>query len=81
MIQRWHERVRGRQFIHALRDHYIEKVAKHKHDDSSAAHAALEYIDFPRLGHILEAFDDDASGYVTVSQINKFTNSRPADWR
>jgi hypothetical protein len=81
MMQGWRGHVKGRQFILALRDHYVEKVAKHEHDDSDAAHIALEYIDFPRLGNILEVFDDDASGYVTVSEVNRFTSSRPADWR
>ena len=79
--QGWRGHVKGCQFILALRDHYVEKVAKHEHDDGDAAQTALEYIDFPRLGHILEVFDDDASGYVTVAEANKFTSWRPADWR
>jgi hypothetical protein len=56
-------------------------VAQDEYDASDAADVALVYIDFPRLGQILEVFDDDASGYVTVAEVNKFTSSRPADWR
>jgi hypothetical protein len=81
IIQGWHGHVKGHQFILALRDYYVEKVANHEHDDSDAAHITLEYIDFPRLDNILEVFDDDTSGYVTVAEANKFTSSRPADWR
>jgi hypothetical protein len=41
----------------------------------------MDYIDFSRLRGILEAFDNDVSGYITVAEINKFTSSRPSDWR
>jgi hypothetical protein len=81
MMQGWRGHVEGHQFILALRDHYVDKMARHEHDGSDVAQTALGYIDFPRLGHILEVFDDDSSGYVTVSEANKFTSSRPADWR
>jgi hypothetical protein len=73
--------VKGKQFILALRDYYIQKVARREHEERDSAHLALEFIDFPRLGSILEVFDDDASGYVTVAEVNKFTSSRPLDWR
>jgi hypothetical protein len=56
-------------------------VASDEQDASDAADVALVYIDFPRLGHILEVFDDDASGYVTVAEVNRFTSSRPPNWR
>lgn len=34
-----------------------------------------------RLQPISEAFDDDASGFITVNEANTFTTSRPLDWR
>ena len=42
---------------------------------------AIKFIDVSRLQPILEAFDDDASGFITISEMNRFTSSRPADWR
>jgi hypothetical protein len=42
---------------------------------------ALEYLSALRLQSISEAFDDDASGFVTVNEVNAFTTSRPEGWR
>jgi Ca2+-binding EF-hand superfamily protein len=29
----------------------------------------------------MEAFDDDASGFITISEMNHFTSSKPDKWR
>jgi hypothetical protein len=42
---------------------------------------AIKYVDVIWVQPILEAFDDDASGFITVTEVNRFTSSRPADWR
>lgn len=42
---------------------------------------ALEFLEVQHLQPIMEAFDDDASGFITVNEVNKFTTSRPLDWR
>ena len=42
---------------------------------------ALEWININRLQAIIEAFDDDASGFITVEEVNYFTTSRPKEWR
>jgi hypothetical protein len=42
---------------------------------------AIKYIDVVWVQPILEAIDDDASGFITVTEVNRFTSSRPADWR
>jgi len=42
---------------------------------------ALRYISVNYVRNILEAFDDDASGFITVKEANNFTRSRPLDWR
>lgn len=42
---------------------------------------ALQYIDIKWLPSIIESFDDDGSGYITVAEINRFTESRPKNWR
>ena len=48
---------------------------------SSSDQWALQYIGVNYVRSILEAFDDDASGFVTVKEANNFTRSRPLDWR
>ena len=43
---------------------------------------ALDYISITYIQQIMEAFDDDGSGYITVSEVNKFTDAIPTgvDW-
>ena len=41
----------------------------------------MKYIDIVRLQPILEAIDDDASGFITIGEMNRFTSSRPRGWR
>jgi hypothetical protein len=76
----------------ALRDHYHEKLAGEADGISGMNVAsinssrnldvwAIKFIDVSRLQPVLEAFDDDASGFITISEMNRFTSSRPADWR
>lgn len=42
---------------------------------------ALHYLDVHYLQTIHEAIDDDASGFITIEELNQFTSSRPLDWR
>ena len=42
---------------------------------------AVPYMNVLHLQPILEAFDDDATGFVSVKEANEFTSSRPEDWR
>ena len=65
----------------ALKDYYIEKAAGGPSSASGPDGWALKYINIGRARIILEAFDDDASGFVTVNEVNNFTQSRPRDWR
>lgn len=41
----------------------------------------LEYISIRRMQPLLEAIDDDASSFITVSEMNAFTSARPPTWR
>ena len=41
---------------------------------------AIEYISLTRVRPVLEAFDDDASGWISVKEANAFTSSRPLDY-
>lgn len=76
----------------ALRDYYLEKFASEStsvrgictsaivgslHPDAWA----IKFVDVIRLQPILEAIDDDASGFITIEEMNRFTISRPVDWR
>jgi hypothetical protein len=76
----------------ALRDHFVEKLAAEAEGVPGMGPAllntsrnpnawAIKFIDITRLQPILEAFDDDASGFITISEMNQFTDSRPPDWR
>ena len=42
---------------------------------------ALKYISISRIQPLLEAFDDDASSLVSISEVNAFTKARPKNWR
>lgn len=42
---------------------------------------AIKFIDVMWVRPILEAFDDDASGFITITEVNIFTSSRPIEWR
>jgi hypothetical protein len=75
----------------ALRDYYLEKLSSETKGvlgmGTSSINTsmnpdgwAFKYIDVNWLQPILEAFDDDASGFITVAEVNRFTSSRPADW-
>ncbi|KAF8208355.1 hypothetical protein K438DRAFT_1813864 [Mycena galopus ATCC 62051] len=86
----WRGSVKARHFVMALRD-YFQEDHKHKSADGKPdEHGliavdkedewALQYISVLRLQPISEAFDDDASGFVTVAEVNAFTTARPLDW-
>lgn len=75
-----------------LRDYYLEKLASESTTVRGLSTSAItgsqnldawaiKYIDVIRLQPILEAIDDDASGYITIGEMNSFTSSRPIDWR
>ncbi len=91
-MKAWRGNVKARHFVLALQDHYLEKIASETKgvpdistsavDDSTNPDAwAIKYIDVMWVQPILEAIDDDASGFITIAEVNRFTSSRPADWR
>ena len=41
----------------------------------------LQYINVRLIQPLIEAIDDDASSFVTVSELNDFTSCRPKEWR
>ncbi|KAI0373412.1 hypothetical protein BV20DRAFT_937448 [Pilatotrama ljubarskyi] len=85
---RWPGHVKARHFVLALRDYYRQQfeLKKRKRGEQYISHIsdddewALEWININRLQAIAEAFDDDASGFITITEVNQFTSSRPKDW-
>ena len=61
-----------------LRDHFREKAmnpdmtSQDRLDDW-----ALQYIDLNWLNPIMDAFDDDGTGFITIGEINRFTDDMP----
>jgi hypothetical protein len=53
------------------------KIANKKAGDLQA----LEYINMRNIQPILEAFDDDGSGFVTIREVNQLASTKPRDWR
>ncbi|KAF8589617.1 hypothetical protein K439DRAFT_1332394 [Ramaria rubella] len=88
----WRGSVKSRYFIMALRDFYHEKwgsdikvakgdnVSNPPNRISPDDEWALAYVNVQRLQPISESFDDDASGFITVAEVNTFTTSRPQGW-
>lgn len=85
--QNWTGVVKGRILVHALREHYSQ-------DDLVPASPTateivmsdkwtLEYLNIAWLHPILEAIDDDTSGYISVSEVNRFMQRLPPElnWR
>ncbi|KZV96120.1 hypothetical protein EXIGLDRAFT_833894 [Exidia glandulosa HHB12029] len=49
-------------------------------DDPAQDKWAIKYITLTRVRPILEAFDDDASGWISIKEANTFTSTRPHDY-
>ena len=69
-----------------LRDHYrdrAESAAASSFGQPSADDWAFEFINAKYLQPIMEAFDDDGSGYVTYQEVNEFVEAKPdsLNWR
>ncbi|CAK5278372.1 unnamed protein product [Mycena citricolor] len=74
----WRGSVKARHFVMALRDHFQEHTDHVQIEQTEVW--ALEYLSITRIQAISEAFDDDASGFITVAEANDFTTGRPLDW-
>jgi hypothetical protein len=53
------------------------KIANKKANDLQV----LQYINMRNIQPILEAFDDDGSGFVTIREVNQFATTKPRHWR
>lgn len=65
-----------------LSEHRAKLPTAYERCTVNAADAwALEYVSNARLQSIIEAFDDDASGFITIAEVNKLMSQRPKGWR
>lgn len=72
-----------------LRDHYRDVIEDAQHISGTKGDIiinddwTLEYFGPSWLQPMMDAFDDDASGYVTISEVNKIMDLQPASlgWR
>ncbi|KAI0645299.1 hypothetical protein C8Q79DRAFT_1011379 [Trametes meyenii] len=89
---RWRGIVKARHLVLAIHDYYMQRlddqqrtvaVSSAKSQDAVISDGdvwALECLDLMHLQPIVEAFDNDASGFVTIQEVNYFTTSRPQGW-
>ncbi|KAF9793080.1 hypothetical protein BJ322DRAFT_1154205 [Thelephora terrestris] len=64
----------------ALKDYYVEKAVEDSGLLIGEDSWAVKYINIGRARTIMEAFDDDASWFITVNEVNNYTRSRPLNW-
>jgi hypothetical protein len=59
-----------------------KKTASRPASDASiiADKEYLQYLAIPYISAIIEAFDDDASGFIRISEVNHFCASAPSGW-
>lgn len=81
--------MKARPFIMTLRDHFAEQVESAlgpsplaNNGSSSVAENntdpwTRQYIDVKYLQPIMDAIDDDGSAYVTIAEVNRFTEQLP----
>ena len=68
-----------------LRDYYRDVIeeARHAPGDQQILNDewTLAFLGPTWFQPLFEAFDDDASGFITVTEVNAFTTARPENWR
>ena len=75
--------MKARLFVTTLQDHYRDVFDNAIPGAVTTDQWALKYLGMEWLRPIMEAFDDDASGYVTTTEVNRLMDLRPPslDWR
>jgi hypothetical protein len=90
-FQGWRGNVKARHLVLSLRDHLLETLTPENGDILSKGIAevpdhnpdawAIKYVNIAQLQPITEAIDDDASGFISIAEMNRSTSSRPREWR
>ncbi|KIJ51036.1 hypothetical protein M422DRAFT_27114 [Sphaerobolus stellatus SS14] len=86
----WKGNVKARTLVFALRDYFLHRPSSSdsngkasvvmNSDDPESLEWAKDYIGITHLQPIIEAIDDDASGWVNVNEVNSFVTDRPEYW-
>ena len=89
-VKGWKLNVKTRLFVMTLQDYFNEKVQE-KSDDPTNPHDkpvntddwAIQFISLAWLQPITEALDENGSGYISIVELNRFTDSMPKGlgWR
>lgn len=72
--------MKARHFVMTLQDHFADEAEKRGADISSSVPTndwTIRYINVTYLLPIMDAIDDDATGLVSISEINRFTDQLP----
>ncbi|KAI0665675.1 hypothetical protein C8Q78DRAFT_1063523 [Trametes maxima] len=88
---RWRGIVKARHLILAIHDYYMQRFDDQQRGATGGGKSrralisdddvwAIECLDLMHLQPVIEAFDNDASGFVTIQEVNYFTTSRPQGW-
>ena len=65
----------------ALVDYFAEKTLDPSFTQRTVPDRwAVSNLTIDNLQSIVEACDSDASGFIPVDEINRFTSARPPDW-
>ncbi|KAK0504203.1 hypothetical protein EDD18DRAFT_1412301 [Armillaria luteobubalina] len=82
----WNRSVKAKYLVIALHDYFIEKLRPIGRPDEPIPAEyendrwTLAYLNSPHLQPLLEAIDDDATGFITIREINTFVESKPKEW-
>ncbi|TCD68990.1 hypothetical protein EIP91_009212 [Steccherinum ochraceum] len=74
----WKRNVKTSRFVTTLRD-YLRETHNGKHVLSSSDVWVVKYVDMRRLRSIEEALDIDSSGYLSIGELNRFTDACPTN--
>ncbi|KAH8102306.1 hypothetical protein BXZ70DRAFT_891052, partial [Cristinia sonorae] len=82
----WKRNVKVKLFVLTLRDHFREQrqdvkspALPNDDDNQGSDDWAFEFLGLNYLQPVIDAFDEDGSGYVTVTEINRLTESLPPE--
>ncbi|KAF9062992.1 hypothetical protein BDP27DRAFT_1335820 [Rhodocollybia butyracea] len=80
---KWRLSCKTRHFVDALHHYYVQKFSEHQkskgepHPDQWTLKFTGRAIFQPAIG---DAIDSDASGYISIDEINRFTAHCPKSW-
>ncbi|KAF8823432.1 hypothetical protein HHX47_DHR10000066 [Lentinula edodes] len=81
--QKWRLSCKTRHFVDALHHYYVQKFTQYRkttgetHKDQWTLRFTGRVIFQPAIG---DAIDMDASGYVSIDEVNRFTAHCPVNW-